>query len=142
MSWPPERLKNGFMMSGKGAPGLGDSPEHKSFVYFTQARHRAASAMKLRISFADGKMFHADQIRDMEIPLMLTLNPENTVAISYQNVKVTLKQGEWSNYVPIKYPNGRRAIVKWKPERVNAAAGDWQLYRYRLLQDPTCAGAA
>ena len=125
------------MMSGKGAPGLGDSPEHKSFVYFTQARHRAASAMKLRISFADGKCSTTIKIKDMEIPLALTLNPENTVAISYQNVKMTLKQGEWSNYVPIQFPNGRRAIVKWKHERIDAAAGDLQLYRYRLLQDPT-----
>ena len=35
------------------------------------------------------------------------------------------------------FPNGRRAIVKWKPERINTAEGDLQLYRYRLLQDPT-----
>jgi hypothetical protein len=38
------------MMSGK-APGLGDSPEHKGFVYFTQRRHKAASSMKTRITF-------------------------------------------------------------------------------------------
>lgn len=36
MSWPPERLKDGFMMSGKGAPGLGDGPDCKGHVYFTQ----------------------------------------------------------------------------------------------------------
>lgn len=136
MSWPPERLKDGFMMSGKGAPGLGDGPEHKGFVYFTQARHRAASAMKMRISFADGKASTVIKMKEMEIPLQLTLNPGNTVTIAYQEVKLTLKQGEWSEYVPIVFPNGRRAIVKWKPERINTAEGDLQLYRYRLLQDP------
>lgn len=29
MSYPPERLKDGFMMSGKGAPGLGDGPDRR-----------------------------------------------------------------------------------------------------------------
>lgn len=137
MSWPPERLKDGFMMSGKGAPGLGDSPEHKGFVYFTQARHRAASAMKMRISFADGKASTVIKMKEMEIPLQLTLNPANTVTVAYQGVTLTLKQGEWSKYVPVDFPNGRRAIVKWKPERIDAGEGDLQLYRYRLLQDPT-----
>jgi predicted AlkP superfamily phosphohydrolase/phosphomutase len=137
MSWPPERLKNGFMMSGKGAPGLGDGPEHKGFVYFTQARHRAASAMKMRISFADGKATTAIKMKEAEVPLNLTLNPGNTVTVEYQDIKLTLKQGEWSRYVPINFPNGRRAIAKWKPERINTAEGDLQLYRYRLLQDPT-----
>jgi predicted AlkP superfamily phosphohydrolase/phosphomutase len=136
MSWPPERLKNGFMMSGKGAPGLGDSPEHKGFVYFTQARHRAASAMKMRISFTDGQTSTVIKAKDVEIPLKLTLNPGNTVTIAYQDVRLTLRQGEWSPYVPIQFPNGRRAVVKWKPERINSAEGDLQLYRYRLLQDP------
>ncbi len=137
MSWPPERLKNGFMMSGKGAPGLGDSPDHKGFVYFTQARHRAASAMKMRISFAEGKASTVIKMKEMEIPLQLTLNPGNTVTVAYQDVTLTLKQGEWSKYVPISFPNGRRAIVKWRPERINTDEGDLQLYRYRLLQDPT-----
>jgi predicted AlkP superfamily phosphohydrolase/phosphomutase len=137
MSWPPERLKNGFMMSGKGAPGLGDSPEFKGFVYFTQARHRAASAMKARIGFADGKAATVIKMKELEIPLELTLNPGDTVTIAYQEVHLTLRQGEWSKYVPIRFPNGRSAIVKWKPERINSAAGDLQLYRYRLLQDPT-----
>jgi predicted AlkP superfamily phosphohydrolase/phosphomutase len=137
MSWPPERLKNGFMMSGKGAPGLGDAPEHKGFVYFTQSRHKAASAMKRRISFENGKTSTVIKVKDMEIPLQLTLNSGNTVTVAYADVRLTLKQGEWSKYVPIKFPNGRRAIVKWKPERINTAEGDLQLYRYRLLQDPT-----
>jgi predicted AlkP superfamily phosphohydrolase/phosphomutase len=137
MSWPPERLKDGFMMSGKGAPGLGDSPEHKGFVYFTQARHKAASAMKMRISFVNGKVSTALKIKDAEIPLELTLNPGNTVTITYQDVRLTLGQGEWSQYVPLQLPTGRRAVVRWKPERINTAEGDLQLYRYRLLQDPT-----
>jgi predicted AlkP superfamily phosphohydrolase/phosphomutase len=139
MSWPPERLKNGFMMSGKGAPGLGDSPDVKGFVYFTQARHRAASAMKMRISFADGKAATVIKVKEMEIPLELTLNPGDTVTIAYQEVRMTLRQGEWSKYVPVHFPNGRSAIVKWKPERIDTAAGDLQLYRYRLLQDPTAS---
>ncbi len=137
MSWPPERLKNGFMMSGKGAPGLGDAPEHKGFVYFTQARHKASSAMKMKLSFAEGRASTVIKMKEQEIPLELTLNAGDTVTIAYQNVRMTLKQGEWSKYVPIIFPNGRRAIVKWKPERIHAAEGDLQLYRYRLLQDPT-----
>jgi predicted AlkP superfamily phosphohydrolase/phosphomutase len=136
MSWPPERLKDGFMMSGKGAPGLGDGPEHKGFVYFTQKRHKAASSMKARISFENGKVLTAIKMKDLEVPLELALNDGDTVTIAYQDVRLTLKQGEWSKYVPIQFPNGRRAIVKWKPERINAKEGDLQLYRYRLLQDP------
>ncbi len=137
MSWPPERLKDGFMMSGKGAPGLGDAPEYKGFVYFTQARHKANSAMKMRISFVNGKVSTVIKVKDMEIPLALTLNPGNTVTIACQDAQLTLKQGEWSQYFPIQLPNGRRVIVKWKPERIHTETGDLQLYRYRMLQDPT-----
>jgi len=138
MSWPPERLKEGFMMSGKGAPGLGDGGDCKGHVYFTQARHKAAAALKTRITFADGKCSTEIKFKEMRVPLDLTLNPAtNTVDIAYNDVKVTLKRGEWSKYVPIQFPNGRRAIVKWKPERIDASQGDLQLYRYRLLQDPS-----
>lgn len=138
MLWPPERLQGGFMMSGKGAPGLGDGPDCKGHVYFTQPRHKAASALKTKIAFADGRCSTQIKFKDMRIPLNLSLNAAtNTVTIAYQDVRLTLKQGEWSNYVPIEFSNGRRAIVKWKPERLNAAEGDLQLYRYRLLQDPT-----
>ena len=138
MSWPPERLQGGFMMSGKGAPGLGDASDCKGHVYFTQPRHKAASALKTRITFADGKCSTEIKFKDMRIPLDLSLNAAtDTMTISYQYVRLTLKQGEWSKYVPIEFPNGRRAMVMWKPERLNAAEGDLQLYRYRLLQDPT-----
>ena len=47
-----------------------------------------------------------------------------------------------SGYVPIEFDDGRRAMVRWKPEILDAAKGELQLYRYRLLQDPTAPGAA
>lgn len=137
MSFPPERLKGGFMMSGKGAPGLGDDADCKGHVYFTQQRHRAAAALKTKITFENGKASTVIKFKGMRVPLELTLNAGDTVTVAYQDVKLTLKKGEWSKYVPIQFPNGRRAILKWKPERLSSADGDLQLYRYRLLQDPT-----
>ena len=137
MSYPPERLKNGFMMSGKGAPGLGDGADCKGHVYYTQQRHRAASALKTKVVFSGGRTATEIVFKDMKVPLELKLNPGNTVTLSYNDITLTLKEGEWSRYVPIAFPNGRRAIVRWKPERVDSGAGDLQLYRYRLLQDPT-----
>jgi predicted AlkP superfamily phosphohydrolase/phosphomutase len=138
MSFPPERLKDGFMMSGKGAPGLGDGPEEKGHVYFTQDKHRAAGPLKTKIAFEGGRCLTQIKYKGAKIPLELVLDPgSNKVTISYQDVKLSLKEGEWSKYVPIQFPTGRRAIVRWKPERLNAAEGDLQLYRYRLLQAPT-----
>ena len=137
MSWPPERLKDGFMMSGKGAPGIGDGPDHKGHVYYTQEKHRAAGPLKDKVTFTNGKASTYIKLKEMKVPLELTLNPGNSVTIAYNDVKLTLKQGEWSKYVPIQFPNGRRAIVKWKPERIDTSEADLQLYRYRLLQDVT-----
>jgi predicted AlkP superfamily phosphohydrolase/phosphomutase len=137
MSYPPERLKDGFMMSGKGAPGLGDAPATKGHVYYTQEKHRAAAPLKTKIEFKDGTVSTVIRLREMKVPLTLKLNPGDTVTIAYNDVKVTLKEGQWSQYVPIKFPNGRSAIVRWKPERLSTAEGDLQLYRYRLLQDPS-----
>ena len=125
------------MMSGKGAPGLGDGPDSMGHVYYTQQRHRAASSLKTKVKFSEGKASTEITFKDMKVPLDLILNSGNTATISYNDVRLTLKEGEWSTYVPIKFPNGRRAIVRWKPERVNTGEGDLQLYRYRLLQDPT-----
>ena len=137
MSWPPERLKDGFMMSGKGAPGLGDQPFNMAHVYFTQEKHRAAGPLKTKLTFSGGKASTVIRRKDQQVPLELTLNSGNTVTIAYNDLKLTLKEGEWSKYVPIQFPNGRRAIVRWKPELINTDDNALQLYRYRLLQDPT-----
>src|SRR5271157_360448 len=137
MSFPPERLKGGFMMSGKGAPGLGDGPDCMAHVYYTQDKHRAAGPLKTKIGFQNGTCSTEIKFKDMKVPLKLTLNPNNTVNVAYQDLSITLKEGEWSKYVPIRFPSGRRAIVRWKPERLSASDNDLQLYRYRLLQDPT-----
>jgi len=137
MSWPPERLKDGFMMSGKGAPGLGDQPFNMAHVYYTQEKHRAAGPLKTKVTFSGGKVSTVISRKDQQVPLELTLNPGNTVTIAYNDLRLTLREGEWSKYVPIQFPNGRRAIVRWKPERIATDEGDLQLYRYRLLQDPT-----
>ncbi|MBW2307757.1 MAG: alkaline phosphatase family protein [Deltaproteobacteria bacterium] len=138
MSWPPERLKDGFMMSGKGAPGLGDDPNCKGHVYYTQRRHRAARPVKSRIKFVDGKVTTSIRYHGMEVPLHLSLNPIiNLVTIAYNDQRVTLQKGQWSNYMPLKFPNGRRAVIRWKVEHLDAAKGELQLYRYKLMQDPS-----
>ncbi len=137
MSYPPERLKGGFMMSGKGSPGFGDTPDAMAHVYYTQDKHRAAGPLKTKIKFQNGTCSTEIKFKDMKVPLKLTLNPNNTVNVAYQDLSITLKEGEWSKYVPIRFPSGRRAIVRWKPERLSASDNDLQLYRYRLLQDPT-----
>ncbi|MBI3016243.1 MAG: alkaline phosphatase family protein [Candidatus Tectomicrobia bacterium] len=138
MTWPPERLQGGFMMSGKGSPGLGDDPDCKGHIYYTQEKHAAAKPLKTQIEFVDGNVNTSIRYHGMEVLLHLTLNSlTNTVTIAYEDQKVTLREGEWSGYMPIKFPNGRRGVIRWKPERLDAAGGELQLYRYKLLQDPS-----
>ena len=137
MTWPPERLKDGFMMSGKGAPGLGDGPDCMGHAYHTQEGHRAVPNLRTKIAFTDNVCDTVIRYKDTTVPLRLSLDPAaGTVAIAYQDVSLTLKQGQWSTYVPIQFESGRRAMVRWKPEILDAAKGELQLYRYRLLQDP------
>lgn len=138
MTWPPERFKNGFMMSGKGAPGFGDKPDAMSHVYHTQDGHRAAPKLRTKIAFTNGMCETKIEHRGMEVPVTLKLNTaNNSITIKHPGAEVTLGEGEWSKYVPLHFPNGRRAIIKWKPEILKASSGEVQLYRYRLLLDPT-----
>ncbi len=138
MTWPPERLKNGFMMSGKGAPGLGDGVDVRSHVYYTAPKHRAAGPLKTKIAFSNNKVNTVIRFRRMQISLELILDPLlNSVTIKYNDLRLTLKRGEWSKYVPIQFPDGRKAITRWKPEKLDATIGELQLYRYRFLQDPS-----
>ena len=85
MTWPPERLRNGFMMSGKGAPGLGDGPECKGHVYHTQDGHRAAPSLRTKIAFSGGSCDTEIRYKNSAVPLRLRLDAQaSTVAISYQ----------------------------------------------------------